>query len=100
MLDAVLLNNVEKVKAELTVLITAENVSADQLQEKADTLHALLTIDSPNQSSLAYQTFLRENLQWLQDTIEQVSILKNQLGVELMQLSKRRKADKIYGENT
>lgn len=100
MLDAVLRSNVEKTKADLEALITAETFSADQLQEKADTLHALLTIDSPNISSREYQAFLRENLQWLQSTIEKVSILKKQLGVELMQVTKRRKADKIYGENT
>lgn len=100
MIDAVLRDKVEQVKYELDKLLTADSVSIAQLQDKADTLHNLLSIDPARLTSTEYQAFLHENLQWLALTIEKIIAEKDQLGLELIQLAKRKKADKVYGENT
>lgn len=100
MVDAVLRNKVEQVKCELEKLLSADTFSTEQLQEKADTLHDLLTTDSTSLTSAEYQAFLHENSKWLALTIEKITTVKDQLGLELIQLAKRKKADKVYGENT
>lgn len=96
-----LIDRVNLIKTELVALLQSDEPNFSLIQEKADTLNQLLTMEHPELSAnKAYIDWLQETEQWLAEVISYLIIARNEVAYELVKLSQRKKADKYYGEHT
>jgi glutamate racemase len=85
---------------EIDELMAAEDYLVEEVAEKAVTLNKLL--NNPPEDALQseeYSLFLTEQLNWLSQIISKLSNDKRVIADSILHLQRRKKAQKLYGEN-
>ncbi|MDX1677262.1 hypothetical protein [Arsukibacterium sp.] len=95
-----LIADVAVLRAQIDELITDDQYSVEEVSEKAVKLHKLLqTQPEDGTNSDDYRLFLTDHLQWLTIVIDKLQYEKTMLAESILQSQRRRKAQKLYGEN-
>lgn len=87
-------------RAEIDILLATEEYSVEELAEKTVTLNRLLNtkpLDVANGE--AYPLFLTDNLHWLNAVVSKIHEEKKEIANSILQIQRRKKAEKSYGEN-
>jgi uncharacterized protein YoxC len=91
---------VAALREQIEQLIANDDYVVEEVAEKVVTLNTLLNKPEENmQNQQEYSLFLTEQLQWLSDVISKLSNDKRVIADSLLHLQRRRKAQKLYGEN-
>lgn len=87
-------------RAEIDTLFATEEYSVDELAEKTVTLNTLLnTKPLEVADGTAYSFFLTDNLHWLNAIVRKIHEEKKEIASSILQIQRRKKAEKSYGEN-
>ncbi|MDX1538628.1 hypothetical protein [Arsukibacterium sp.] len=89
-------------RQQIDEIMAVEGYLVEDVAAKAATLNQLLKVrpaDALTHSESEYSLFLTEQLHWLSDVIAKLNAEKTVIASGILRSQRRKKAEKMYGEN-